>query len=423
MRVVVVGNRELARYVLDHLLENEWDVVGVVSPTGEAAHRQAGFAPLTDIASEQGLEHVVTRDINDTETREALAELDPNLCICPGWHQIIDERVLDIPRDGFVGFHSSQLPEGRGGAPVNWSILHGDERVWLSLFYYSTGVDDGAIIAQKSVPVMERDDVDTVFDRLAWAACEILSEQRAAFHDGTVSATEQSIGKATYRPRRQPQDGLIDWGRSAESLYDWIRAQTSPYPGAYTFCKVGKLTIWDASPVANEGEDNPESKRPGTVLQVVDGEGIDIETGTTPIRLERVQTSTQPAMWADDFADHVELAPGDVLRRVHAPRGWIYTGIRDAEEGTDYQTNLKVGEQAEILGVLDVPNGDQYVLVEAWLGDQLLLSESLHVSNRVTLPVEYAPSSPGTHTLRVEFTRPDSGEILDRRFLKIFSPQ
>jgi hypothetical protein len=128
-------------------------------------------------------------------------------------------------------------------------------------------------------------------------------------------------------------------------------------------------------------------------------------------------------MWADDFADHVELAPGDVLRRVHAPRGWIYTGIRDAEEGTDYQTNLKVGEQAEILGVLNVPNGDRNVLVEAWLGDQLLLSESLDVSNRVTLPVEYAPSSPGTHTLRVEFTRPDSGEILDRRFLKIFSPQ
>jgi methionyl-tRNA formyltransferase len=423
VRTIIVGNRELAKHVLAHTVKSDWNIAGVVSPVGEAARRQAGFTSFSDIAEREDLNHIETADINDKATRAAMQELKPDLCICPGWHDIIDEAVLEIPTRGFVGFHSSRLPEGRGGAPVNWSLIAGAEEVWISMFYYSTGVDDGPIIAQKSVPIAERDDVSTVFDRLSWAACDLLSEQREPLQNDAVSAIPQSLGKATYRPRRQPQDGLINWGRTAESLYDWVRAQTSPYPGAYTFCNVGKLRIWGASPVVTEGGSNPESKRPGTVLQVVDGEGVDIATGTTPIRLERVQTSTQPAMWADDFADHVELAPGDVLGRVHAPRGWIYTGIRDAEEGTNYQTNLKVGEQAEILGVLDVPNGDQDVLVEARLGDHLLLSASLHVSNRMTLPIEYAPSSPGTRTLRVEFASSDSGEILDRRFLKIFSPQ
>ena len=133
-RIVVVGNRSLARHVLVHLLEKDWNVVGAVGASGSAARRQAGFEPFEEITEAHGIELVETEDINSEESSDALAGLEPDICICPAWHQIIEPSVLEIPAKGFVGFHSSDLPRGRGGAPINWSIIHGEDEISISLF-------------------------------------------------------------------------------------------------------------------------------------------------------------------------------------------------------------------------------------------------------------------------------------------------
>jgi methionyl-tRNA formyltransferase len=420
VRTVLVGNRELARQVLRHVLERDWNIVGAVAASGGAARRQARHSSFADLATEHEFDLVETEDINDEAAREALSALDPDLCLCPGWHQIIDESVLDIPTRGFVGFHAARLPEGRGGAPVNWSIIHGEEQVWISMFYYTPGVDDGPIIDQRSLPIEERDDVDTVFDRLSVTVCDILDANRQAFRDGTVEATEQSLERATYRPRRQPQDGLVDWSRPASALFDWVRAQTKPYPGAYTFCPAGKLVIWEASPAGAEVAQEDDDRSPGGVVAVRDGEGVDIATGSGLLRLERIQVDDGPAMWADDFAERFALEPGDTLGADHAPQNWLYTGIRGPEDGTEYDTNLAVGESGTLLAVVQVPGGERAVDVEATLDDDQLTADSRVVSGRIEIPVTYAPDSPGTRTITVEF-RDGDDELLDRRYLKVFA--
>jgi methionyl-tRNA formyltransferase len=419
VRTVLVGNRELARQVLRHILERDWSVVGAVAAAGEAARQQARHSSFADLATEHDFELVETEDINDESTREALSALDPDICLCPGWHQIIEEAVLDIPTQGFIGFHSARLPEGRGGAPVNWSIIRGEEQVWLSMFYYTPGIDDGPVIDQRSIPIEERDDVDTVFDRLTIAACDILDANRPGLHDGPLETTEQSLDRATYRPRRHPQDGLVDWSRPASTLFDWVRAQTKPYPGAYTFCPGGKLVIWEASPVDHKGPRDDTDPDPGEIVAISEGEGVDVATGGGFLRVERVQVDDRPAMWADDFAERFDLEPGDTLGVDHAPQKWLYTGIRDAQGETEYETNLAVGESGTLLAVVRVPNGERVVDVAAWLDNDQLISESRVVSGQIDIPVTYTPDASGTRTITVEFWDSDE-ELLDRRYLKVF---
>jgi len=415
MRTVVVGNRALAKHVLAYLLESDWNVVGAVSAGGEAARKQAGYVPFGDLAEAHDLELIETADINDEETIDRLARLDPDLCICPGWHQIIDETVLDVPEQGFVGFHSSDLPRGRGGAPVNWSLIHGEPDVVISLFYYSSGVDAGDVIQKEFVEIEDRDDVDTVLDKLAFAACEALATTREAFESGDVEATSQSIEEATYRPRRQPQDGVVDWSRPAPELFDWVRAQTDPYPGAFTFYEGERVRIWSANPVDRSVDD----VKPGAVVSVEDGRGVDVATGDGLLRLERLQCEGRPRAWADDFARRFDLTPGDSFGHEHAPSSWLYTGIRSNDDGTDFSaaSNIRIDERGEVLAVVKSAS-ERVVDVSATLDGDSLREERLAVEGRETLPIGYAPDSGGTHTLRVVFS--EDGARIDVRYLKVF---
>jgi methionyl-tRNA formyltransferase len=413
MRIVVVGNRMLARHLLGNLLEKSWNVVGAVIPEGNLATKQANFVPFDELVDRTDCRLYETSNINSEETARWIKNLDPDVCLCGGWSQIIDETVLDIPNRGFLGLHSSRLPEGRGGAPVNWSLINGADEVWISLFYYVPGVDAGDIIAQGSVPVEFRDEVKTVFDRLALEACDVVESACSDLKADAVEAEPQSLADATYRPRRQPQDGLIDWQRSPKSQYNWIRAQTDPYPGAYTFYEGERLTIWHSEPLDRTVEDS----QPGEILRIIDGEGIDVRTGNGAIRLIRLQDGNKPPQWADEYARSKDITVGDRLGRQAAPKNWRYTGIRGPSEPTRFETNLTDRDY----GAIDVVSysGSSYDLtVSATLDDDQIFEASTTVDNEYHERIEYTPEETGTHTVTVTFE--SGGEHIDTRHIKVF---
>jgi hypothetical protein len=323
---------------------------------------------------------------------------------------------LDIPTHGFLGFHSSDLPQGRGGAPINWSIIHGESELTISLFRYTPGVDAGDIVTKTSIPIEERDDVRTVIDRLGIAACDGLKSVREEIARGEIGGVAQSLEGATYRPRRQPQDGIIDWHRSAHDIQNWIRAQATPYPGAYTFFEGGKLIIWVAD--IPDQTRRHEGKEPGTVVKT-STKGIDVAVSDGIVRLQRVQPENRPQMWANEFADRYEITEGRVFNKAHAPSSWLYTGVRNSNGGTDFSnaTNLSIGEQTQIQAVVQT-GAAREVLVEAHCSDNQLISKSLHAEDDERTPVRFEPEDNGTHTLAVEFYH--DGEQIDTRYLKLF---
>lgn len=415
MRTVVAGNRKLAKYVLQNLVKHKWNVVGVIAPEGRLASQQANYQSFSDVAEDNNLKLVETSDINNERTVAAIESLNPDIVICPGWSQIISREVLNIPHKGFTGFHSSNLPNGRGGAPVNWSIINGETEITLSYFYYTPGIDAGDILKQKSVTVEKRDDVSSIFEKLALTACEILNELKQPLHDGSIEAEPQQVSSATYRPRRKPRDGVIDWSKDSLEQYNWIRAQTQPYPGAYTFFEGDKITIWEAEQV---GEVNSPDAEFGEIISVDDSRGICVQSGDENLRILRVQKDNEPIQWADDFARRNGIEAGMTLGNHHAPEFWLYTGIRGSDGGLQYETNLSVGEEGVIGCVMESPQLARQIRLEVSLDEETLIDRPTNVQGRDFEKVRYSPGSEGTKTLKIRLT--DNNSYEDVRYLKLF---
>lgn len=239
-------------------------------------------------ASLQAPLEVVSKPLTGTDYANLLKKWRPELVLVLGWYQIIPPEILAMAPLGFVGIHASLLPKYRGMAPVNWAIINGETETGISLFYLAKGVDDGDIIDQKKIPIADSDTCATLYDRVASESVLMLKEYLPRIASGTAGRTAQDHSRATVMPRRRPEDGRIDWSWRAKRVYDFVRAQTSPYPGAFTFLNGRKLYVWSCSVTP---EPSPQSSQPGN-LRACDGR-ICATCGEGKVVLHDVQ-------WADE---------------------------------------------------------------------------------------------------------------------------
>jgi methionyl-tRNA formyltransferase len=175
-----------------------------------------------------------------------LRELSFDLIIVLGWYYMVPKRVRELAPLGTVGIHASLLPLYRGGAPLVWALINGEDRVGATLFYFSDGVDDGDIIGSFKVSVERKDTISTIYSKVTAGSIELLKEMIPKIANGTAPRIQQDESLATHFPQRSPEDGEIDWSKNALDIFNFVRAQTKPYPGAYTYFRGKKLTIWEA---------------------------------------------------------------------------------------------------------------------------------------------------------------------------------
>jgi methionyl-tRNA formyltransferase len=191
---------------------------------------------------------------------EEIKSLSPDLIIVIGWYYMVPKKIREIAPKGCIGIHASLLPKYRGGAPLNWAMINGEKKAGVSLFYLEGGVDDGDLINQKEIIIEPEDDISNIRKKAEIFSVEMLSESLPLIENNTVKPIKQDESKATYVPQRKPEDGLIDWSKSPEEIKNFIRAQTKPYPGAFTIINNKKITIWDADIQLseNKSENKPD---------------------------------------------------------------------------------------------------------------------------------------------------------------------
>jgi methionyl-tRNA formyltransferase len=355
---------------------------------------------------------LATDQLRESEALEQLESVNPDVCLCAGWTEIIPPDVLNIPNEMFLGLHASALPRNRGGAPVNWAIIRGKNKVGLSIFEFVAEVDDGDVFAQTTVPIEARDDIQTVYQRVTIAARKLATETLAKVASGEVEPTPQDRSNATYLPQRKPEDGIIDWSRSASAIVDWIRALTDPYPGAFTFYNGQRVTVWSAELATVQSRESP-----GTITAVESGSGIVVATGNGTIRLKQIQLADKPRTWADNIAASSGLNPGDTIGQPADYPDLTYTGIRDADGGFEYETNVRTGETVELLAVAWSHRTDVPLQITAELNGTTVADRTILLDGKLTIPVAVEPKS-GINTLQVSF---DAPERTDTRYLKIYA--
>jgi methionyl-tRNA formyltransferase len=188
--------------------------------------------------------YCIKKNMNEISLKRFISRYRPDFCLVVGWYQIIPKEMLD--KMSFAGLHASLLPKYRGGAPLVWAIINGEKKTGISFFLFDNKIDNGPIIGQKKVMIKNEDTINTLYKKVEKIGIELLKECLPKVAEGKAKYVPQDEKKATIYPQRRPEDGLINWGWSTKKIKNFIRAQTKPYPGAFTILNDKKITIWDA---------------------------------------------------------------------------------------------------------------------------------------------------------------------------------
>ncbi len=189
----------------------------------------------------------VYKIINLNDETELLKKLSPDLVVMCGWRQIVDKKILLIPKNGFVGFHPSLLPKGRGPAPIINTILEGVKTSGLTFYHVSEGLDNGDIIGQEKFEILDTDHAEDVYNKVITAGKKLIKTYLPLLIKGKAPRIPQNDSDATYLPRISLKNNHIDIEKeSIEEIYNKIRALSKPYKGAYIKKNGKKLIIWKA---------------------------------------------------------------------------------------------------------------------------------------------------------------------------------
>jgi methionyl-tRNA formyltransferase len=246
MRVVFVTHNELGLACLEELADLGADLRAVYTrPEREEIADQTDLAAFAD-GRDVPLHRV--ESVNTDAVKTELNEYDPELLFVVGWSRLVDREVLEVPSVAALGMHPAPLPRGRGRAPLAWSIIRGLDETALSLFHLVEAADAGDLVGREPLPIDVEDDAGSLYGKMVAAGRTLIRSHYPEFESGEVPRTPQDDSAATWWPKREPHHGLIDWTRTPGEVYDWIRGQTRPYPGAFSYLDGRKVTVWAANP-------------------------------------------------------------------------------------------------------------------------------------------------------------------------------
>lgn len=291
MKLVLVGEVKSADYALLGMLRAGCPPELIVTTDLSVARVRSRMGPeyygdLSGLAAQIGASLVVVADLS--EAVSLLTDVGPDYIFVVGWPYLVRSPILALAP--CIGMHPTRLPYRRGGAPLNWAILDGEQESAVTLFQLTTGIDDGPILCQRTFRIDPQDYVSDALEKVYTLTEELVAEAVRALASGTATWTPQDHAKATYTRRRTPEDGKIDWRTSASRIRNLVRAVSRPFPGAFSHLEGRKLVIWRAE--LPFGYRAPIRVRPGSVVEVTD-HGILVSTKDNALLVTE-------AVWADD---------------------------------------------------------------------------------------------------------------------------
>ncbi len=251
MNIVLFGSTDISLSVAVFLKGAGYRISAIVttSPTFRISYNPAGvrnsrYVDMMAWAHEHKIPAFLYKTADELICN--LQEIDTDFAIVAGWHHMVPKRLRDVFPQGCAGFHASLLPAYRGGAPLNWSLLAGDKETGVSFFELSDGVDDGALYAQETFPILPSDYIGDLVSKSEGAILKMLADYMPTIIRGQHVKYPQE-GTPSYCGQRCPEDSLIDWHKTASDLVRLVRASAKPYSGAYSFLEGQKVTIWRAA--------------------------------------------------------------------------------------------------------------------------------------------------------------------------------
>ena len=318
MRIVFCGTPDFAVPSLRHLIaQRDFEVVGVVTQPDRPRGRgqEIAIAPIKRTAFEAGIAVYQPEKIKSDEAVEYFTRLAPDVVVIIAYGQIISQRLIDIPRLGWINLHASWLPKYRGAAPINWAIINGERRTGLTTMRIDAGLDTGPILLRYEVDIGPQETASELSARLAEAGAPLMAETLRGFDRGEIVPAPQDSSLATFAPLLKKRDGRIDWSLDARRIHNRIRG-LQPWPGAFTAFSGKRCQIWGkplfdpAIGAVLKSASMNESWLNGTIIVL--GRELYVKCGEdTWLQLEFLQMEGRKRVTAHEFELGLRLSSGE----------------------------------------------------------------------------------------------------------------
>ncbi|WP_449350182.1 methionyl-tRNA formyltransferase [Streptomyces shaanxiensis] len=306
MKLVFAGTPEVAVPALDALIASgRHEVAAVVTrpdaPAGRG--RRLVASPVAERAEEAGIEVLKPVKPRDPEFLERLREIAPDCCPVVAYGALLPRVALDIPAHGWVNLHFSLLPAWRGAAPVQHSIMAGDEITGASTFLIEEGLDSGPVYGTVTEEIRHTDTSGDLLTRLAFAGAGLLAATMDGIADGTLKAVPQPSEGITVAPKITVEDARVDWAAPALRVDRVVRG-CHPSPGAWTTFRGERLKLIQVQPATDRTD-----LAPGALA--VGKNSVHVGTGSYGVELLWVQAQGKKPMKAADWARGVRISDGE----------------------------------------------------------------------------------------------------------------
>lgn len=308
MRVIFMGTPDFSVGTLEALVEAGHEVVLAVTqpdkPKGRGKEMQC--TPVKECALKYNIPVFQPRRVRETECVEELRKYNADIMVVVAFGQILPKEILEMTPYGCVNVHASLLPKYRGSAPIQWSIIDGEEVTGVTTMQMDEGIDTGDMLLKKEVAIDKKETGGSLFDKLAAEGAKLCVETLEALQNKTVTPIPQGETTTPYAKMIRKELGNIDWTKRGIEIERLIRGLT-PWPSAYTNWNGKVMKIWDAEVVEESGE-----AAPGTIVKV-EKDAFYVQTGENLLKVCELQIPGKKRMDAGAFMRGYQVKEGVVL--------------------------------------------------------------------------------------------------------------
>jgi methionyl-tRNA formyltransferase len=310
VKILFFGTAQISKTYLESLYKDTNEIFVITMPDKPALRGQKLAPPVVKTYSLENDIKFIQPDAFSTSIIENLKTFNADVGIAVAYGKLIPETVFNLPKYRTFNIHFSLLPKYRGAAPVQYALLNGESETGVTVFYIEKGLDTGDTLVQKKLSIEEKDNSETLFNKLIPLGIEAMSETLNLFRLGKADGLAQ-IGEPTFAPTLKKENGLIDWNKKANDIYNQFRGLYL-WPGIYSIASKGKLKGKRIKFIDIEiFERSSKNKNFGTVLSIEKDKGFVISCGEGKILVTKVQPENKSVMPAWSFIQGGQLAIGD----------------------------------------------------------------------------------------------------------------
>ncbi len=315
-KIIFMGTPQFAATVLKGLIDsNQYEILAVVTqPDRKVGRKQElRMTPVKELALTVNLPVLQPEKLSGSvEMTQIMALLESGEVgiVTAAFGQFLPGKLLDAAQFA-VNTHASLLPKYRGGAPIHYAIMNGEKEAGVTIMEMIRKMDAGDMIAQASTPILEEDNVGTMFEKLALVGRDLLLETLPKYLTGELSPQAQNEDEVTFSPNISPEEEKIDWNQSAREIFNKVRGM-NPFPVAHTTWNGERFKIYETKVSENITDSSVSDLQPGQVVEKTK-KVLKVATGKGVLELRLVQPAGKPKMDVVSFLNGLgqKLQVGD----------------------------------------------------------------------------------------------------------------